>query len=125
MTEAIDTLKAYWWLVAGPVALVWTGAHFWLKTQFATKKEIKAEREDVAASIQALCDSFNTHADETDQRLVKLETTIAHLPSAEAFNALMVMVEKQGTMIEAMRETQRGTSEGVKRIEEYFIKKAP
>ena len=121
--DAVESLKASWWIVTGPIAAACAAIYWWLKTQFVTKKEFSGQMVEGNEAVDALCKVFATHSDETDERLTKLETTVAHLPSAESFQRLLVMVEKQGTMIETMRETQRGTSEGVKRIEEYFIKK--
>lgn len=122
MTETLDALKNYWWLITGPIAFAFGGAFLWLKSQFATKQEFKAQAAHVNAAIGKLSKNFEDHADETEGRLTRLETVTEHLPTREAFHELTLQVERQGAMIEAMRDTQKATAAGVSRIEEFMIK---
>lgn len=124
MTENLEILKNYWWLITGPIAVVFGGVFWWLKSQFATKQEIRAQSAETHKAIGALSKSFEEHADETESRLTRLEATTEHLPTREAFHALTLQVERQGAMIEAMRDTQKATAAGVSRIEEFMIKGA-
>ena len=122
MTDFIETLKAYWWLVTGPAALAAATVFLWLKSQFVTKKDFEKHADGVNEVFEKIAKSLDEFTDETEARLTDVEATIRHLPNRETFQDLKVQVAKQGVMIKAIADMQKTTAAGVSRIEDYMMK---
>lgn len=122
MTDFIETLKGYWWIVPGPAALAAGAVFIWLKSQFVTKADFVEHTASVNKAIGKIAENLNEYTEETEVRLADLEATIRHLPTREAFQDLTVQVAEQGVMIKAMADMQRTTAAGVSRIEEFMMK---
>ena len=120
----IDLLSAaqkYWWLIVGPGVTFAGIALFYLRTQFATKAEFKTQSDRVNSALTDLRVQIEDHTQVSNRRLQHLEGLTEHLPDKDAFHKLALQVERQNGEIAALREMQKGTNSGVKRIEEYLI----
>jgi hypothetical protein len=119
--DFITIAQKYWWFIVGPGVAVAGIALFYLRTQFATKSEFKTQSDRVNASLAGLREQIEDHTQVSNRRLQHLEGVTEHLPDKDAFHRLALQVERQNGEISALREMQKGTNSGVKRIEEYLI----
>lgn len=117
----LDVLQRWWWAVVGPGAFGFGILILYLRSQFVPGSEFRKQSEHVNKALAGLEERLDGLASRTERRLQQLETATEHLPTKDAFHALALHVERQGTEITALRDTQRATAEGVKRIEEFLI----
>lgn len=119
--DFITVAQKWWWLVIGPGVAVAGIALFYLRTQFATKAEFKTQSDRVNSALTGLRVQIEDHTQVSNRRLQHLEGVTEHLPDKDAFHRLALQVERQNGEISALREMQKGTNSGVRRIEEYLI----
>jgi hypothetical protein len=120
--DFITVAQKWWWLIIGPGVFVAGIALLYLRTQFATKAEFRAQSEHVNGALTDLREQIGGQTSVTNTRLQDLESATKHLPDKEAFHRLELQVEKQNGAIAALREMHVSISSGVTRIEDHLIK---